>query len=156
MPHGILEWDLGLLQRAMHLTLDDVRTYFTDGRRVSFVLERRLMREVLGGKLAVSEGDDHDLVDDQGRKWEVRSVSARGIYFCPSYMVGSGRHFECEGFLRKLSMIHGYVVSDITQFPRVPYWLVEAEVVRKWWESGTLGPSTKIPRQRALDLLQNL
>jgi hypothetical protein len=31
----------------------------------------------------------------------------------------------CDGFLRKLDMIHGYVVSDITQFPKVPYWLVE-------------------------------
>ena len=156
MPHGTLEWDLGLLQRAMHLTVDDVRTYFTDGRRVSFVLERRLRREVLGGTLAVSEGDDHDLVDHQGRKWEVRSVSARGIYFCASYMVGSGRTFECEGFLRKLSMIHGYVVCDITEFPRVPYWLVEAKAVRKWWQSGKLRPSTRISRRRALDLLQNL
>jgi hypothetical protein len=117
MPHGILEWDLDQLQHAMHLNVDDVRAYFTDGRRVSFMLERRLMREVLGGRLATSEGDDHDLVDAQDRKWEVRSVSGGGIYFCPSYMVGSGRRFGCEGFLRKLGMIHGYVVSDITQFP---------------------------------------
>ena len=54
------------------------------------------MREVLGGKLAPSEGDDHDLIDTQGRKWEGRSVSGGGIYFCPSYMVGSGRRFDCD------------------------------------------------------------
>lgn len=100
MPHGFLEWDIDQLQRAMHLNVDDVRAYFTDGRRVSFMLERRIMREVLGGRLAASEGDDHDLVDAQGRKWEVRSVSGGGIYFCPSYMVGSGRRFQCDGFLR--------------------------------------------------------
>ena len=47
MPHGILEWDLDQLQHAMHLNVDDVRAYFTDGHRVSFMLERRLMREVL-------------------------------------------------------------------------------------------------------------
>src|SRR2546425_12480156 len=35
----------------MHLSADEVRAYFTDGRRVSFMLERRLMREVLGGNL---------------------------------------------------------------------------------------------------------
>jgi len=140
----------------MHLTVDDIRMYFTDGRRVSFVLERRLMREVLGGKLAVSEGDDHDLVDAKGRKWEVRSVSGSGIYFCPSYMVGSGRRFECDGFLQKLSMIHGYAISDITQFPRVPYWLVEAATVRRWWEMEKLGPATQISRKRALALLQSL
>jgi hypothetical protein len=117
------------------------------------MLERRLMREVLGGRLATSEGDDHDLVDAQDRKWEVRSVSGGGIYFCPSYMVGSGRRFECEGFLRKLGMIHGYVVSDITQFPKVPYWLVEAALVRQWWDKGKLASATKIPRSRALELL---
>ncbi len=107
MPHGILEWDLDSLQHAMHLNVDDVRAYFTDGRRVSFMLERRLMREVLGGRFSASEGDDHDLVDAQGKKWEVRSVSGGGIYFCPSYMVGSGRRFECDGFLRKLGIFTG-------------------------------------------------
>ena len=156
MPHGILEWDLDQLQHAMHLNVHDVRAYFTDGRRVSFMLERRLMREVLGGRLAVSEGDDHDLVDAQGKKWEVRSVSGGGIYFCPSYMVGSGRRFVCDGFLRKLGMIHGYVVSDITQFPKVPYWLVEAALVREWWDNGKLASTTKIPRWRALELLQTV
>jgi hypothetical protein len=156
MPHGTLEWDLALLQGAMHLSADEVRAYFTDGRRVSFILERRLMREVLGGKLAASEGDDHDLVDATGRKWEFRSISSGGIYFCPSYMVGSGRRFECDGFLRKLEMIHGYVVSDITLFPKIPYWFVEAALVRRWWDSGSIGSATKIARWRALELLQTV
>ena len=156
MAHGILEWDLDLLRNAMHLSVNDIRTYFTDGRRVSFILERRLTREVLGGELAASEGDDHDVVDAAGRKWEVRSVSAGGIYFCPSYMVGSGRRFDCDGFLRKLGMIHGYVVSDITEFPRVPYWKVEAGLVRRWWDAGMLGTTTKIPRARAIQLLRTL
>ena len=83
-------------------------------------------------------------------------MSAGGIYFCPSYMVGSGRRFECEGFLRKLGQIHGYVISDITQFPRIPYWLVEASVVRQWWDGGRLLTATKIPRARALDLLRTV
>ncbi|MGB7791651.1 MAG: hypothetical protein WBL39_10590 [Terrimicrobiaceae bacterium] len=56
MPHGILEWDIDQLQHAMHLNVDDIRAYFTDGRRISFMLERRLMREVLGGRLAISAG----------------------------------------------------------------------------------------------------
>ena len=83
MPHGYLEWNLEELRAAMHLNAEDVLAYFTDGRRVSFMLERRIMREVLGGRLAASEGDDHDLVDSQGRKWEVRSVSARRNLLLP-------------------------------------------------------------------------
>ena len=156
MPHGVIEWDTELLQRALHLGPADIQAYFTDGRRVSFILERRLMREVLGGRLASSEGDDYDVIDRDDRKWEVRSVSAGGIYFCPSYMVGSGRKFDCQGFLRKLDAIHGFAISDITRFPSVPYWLVKATVVREWWDSGRLGAASKIPRHRALELLQTL
>lgn len=150
---GLLEWNLVELQNALKISEDDVRAYFTDGRRVSFILERRLAREVLNGTLAPSEGAGFDLLDWQGRKWEVRSVSKGGIYFCPSYMVGSGRRFERGGFLNKLGEIHGYVVSDITKFPRVPYWLIEGSRVREWYEAGRLGPSTQISRERALDLL---
>lgn len=156
MPDGYLEWNLDELQRAMHLSAHDVVAYFTDGRRVSFMLERRLTREVLGGNLATSEGDDHDLVDSQGRRWEVRSVSAGGIYFCPSYMVGSGRRFDCNGFFAKLCAFHGYVVSDITRFPRIPYWFVDAKTVRQWWNDGQLRTTTKIPRARAIQLLESL
>jgi hypothetical protein len=80
---GVLEWDLAALQSSLHLSEAEVCAYFTDGRRVSFILERRLMREVLGGCLAVSEGDGYDVLDRDGKKWEVRSISKGGIYFVP-------------------------------------------------------------------------
>lgn len=51
------------------------------------------------------------------KKWEVRSISRNGIYFCPSYMVGSGRKFNEAGFLVKIAEISGYIVSDIERFP---------------------------------------
>lgn len=75
MPHGYLEWNLEELRAAMHLNAEDVLAYFTDGRRVSFMLERRIMREVLGGRLAASEGDDHassTLKDEGGGPISVR------------------------------------------------------------------------------------
>ena len=153
---GVLEWDLAALERALRLNKDDVRLYFTDGRRVSFLLERRIAREVLHGRLAPSEGAGFDVIDSAGRKWEVRSISKGGIYFCPSYMVGSGRHFEERGFLSKLDEVRGYVVSDIESFPRVPYWLVDGRIVRVWWNRGLLGTTTKINRATALDLLREL
>jgi hypothetical protein len=152
----LLEWDLDALERALRLSRDDVRLYFTDGRRVSFLLERRIAREVLHGRLAPSEGAGFDVIDSAGRKWEVRSISKGGIYFCPSYMVGSGRHFDQHGFLSKLNEVQGYVVSDIESFPRVPYWLVDSRIVRGWWNRGLLGTTTKITRETALDLLSGL
>jgi hypothetical protein len=104
----ILEWDVDQLASAMHLTKEEVLTYFRDGRRISFILERRIRDAYPDWLLAPSEGSGFDLIDNSGMKWEARSVSS-GIYFCPSYMVGSGRRFEEGSFLAKLDAIAGYV-----------------------------------------------
>lgn len=138
----VFEWDLETLAEAMHLTQDEVLLYFQDGRRISFMLERRI-RDQLGWQLAPSEGSGYDLIDNEGKKWEVRSVSGN-IYFCPSYMVGSRRTFEEQGFFQKLDAIAGYVCSDIKKFPRVPVWIIPVEVIRQLYSEGRLGKSTLI------------
>ena len=109
---GTLEWDEQEIASALMISTEDVRAYFTDGRRVSFLLERRISKEIIRGTLAPSEGAGYDLLDSQGGKWEVRSISKGGIYFCPSYMVGSGRSFEVDGFLKKLQEVKGYIVTE--------------------------------------------
>lgn len=138
----VFEWDLGELASAMHLEKDEVLAYFQDGRRISFMLERRI-RDELSWRLAPSEGSGFDLIDNDGKNWEVRSVS-KGIYFCPSYMVGSGRAFEEVGFLAKLDAIAGYVCSDIKKFPKVPVWIIPVEVIRNLYTNGKLGSSSSI------------
>ena len=151
---GTLTWDARAIAQALKISESEVREYFTDGRRVSFILERRLAREVMQGRLAPSEGAGYDLIDAQGRKWEVRSITRGGIYFCPSYMVGSGRRFNEPGFLDKLAEVHGYIVSDVEAFPDIPFWLIEREQVLAWWQEGKLGSATKVSRIRALRLLE--
>lgn len=155
-PDGTLHWNLDEIAHALRITREDVRLYFTDGRRVSFVLERRLTREVLHGTLAPSEGAGYDLLDCAGGKWEVRSITKGGIYFCPSYMVGSGRSFDEPGFLAKMQDIKGYIVSDVESFPDVPFWIVPVKVVRAWWQNNKLGSGTKISREKALKLISEL
>lgn len=153
---GCFAWDIKCIAAALAISSDDVRAYFTDGRRVSFLLERRVAYEVLDGSLAPSEGAGYDVLDAQGRKWEVRSISKGGIYFCPSYMVGSGRSFDEPGFIKKLDEIEGYVVSDIELFPSIPFWVIHGDVVRNWWLEGKLGKTTKVSRTKALSLLGSL
>jgi hypothetical protein len=104
---GVLKWNIGEIARALRISEGDVKEYFTDGRRVSFLLERRICVEIMHGKLAPTEGAGFDLIDSHGGKWEPRSISKGGVYFCPSYMVGSGRHFEEAGFLHKLEETKG-------------------------------------------------
>lgn len=153
---GMLEWDIAEIASALKISIDDVEEYFTDGRRISFILERRLSKEIFGGKIAESEGANFDLVDDKGRKWEVRSVSRKGTYFCPSYMVGSGRSFNEEGFISKLDAIEGYILCDIESFPKVSFFVIPSLIVRKWWIDKELGTSTKVSRKKVLNLIQNI
>jgi hypothetical protein len=105
---GSLSWDLAEVAKALKISPEAVREYFTDGRRVSFILERRIAKEVLSATLAKSEGAGYDLVDSSGAKWEVRSISDGGVHFYPSYMVGSQRSFDEPGFLAKPKEIKDY------------------------------------------------
>ena len=154
MREGFLKWNVSEISKALKISENDVRNYFTDGRKVSFLLERRIAYEFLNGTLAPSEGAGYDVIDPQGGKWEVRSISKGGIYFCPSYMVGSGRSFHVEGFLQKLSEIEGYIISDITHFPNIPFWEISKDTVQEWWEKRLLGNNTKITREKALRLIK--
>ena len=153
---GNLIWDIQDIAKALKISVNEVREYFTDGRRVSFLIERRIAHEVLKGTVSKSEGAGYDVVAPDGGKWEVRSISKDGIYFCPSYMVGSGRKFEEPGFLNKCSEIEGYIVADIEPFPNVPFWIISTDQVLKWWKAGMLGTTTKISRQKALQLVSIL
>ena len=40
----------------MKINEQDVKIYFTDGRKASFIIERRLAYEIVYGKLAPNEG----------------------------------------------------------------------------------------------------
>jgi hypothetical protein len=154
-PTRRLLWNIEELACALKVDVKSVREYFTDGRRVAFLIERRIAQEE-GFTLAPSEGASFDLIDGQGGKWEVRNITRGGIYFCPSYMVGSGRSFDRSGFLRKLASINGYIVSDIESFPDVPYWILQKRTVEECWQSSRLGTCTKITRESALELVRIL
>jgi hypothetical protein len=145
-------WDLDELAAALKIGKGDVTLYFRDGRRISFILERRFRDAHQGWRLAASEGAGYDLVDDTGQCWEVRSVS-KNIYFCPSYMVGSGRRFEERGFFQKLDSIGGYLCSDITLFPDVPVFVVPSPLIRQLYDAGRLGAGTSISRERFYTLI---
>ncbi len=155
-PNGNLIWDIQDIAKALKISPTEVREYFTDGRRVSFLIERRIAHEVLKGSVAKSEGAGFDVIAPNGGKWEVRSISRDGIYFCPSYMVGSGRSFDEAGFHSKLQEIKGYIVADIESFPNIPFWIIPSEQVLTWWKGQELGTTTKISRKKALLLIGNL
>ena len=154
-PSGWLNFNLTAIAQSLHISEQDTRKYFTDGRRVSFLIERRAVESMPGSRLAPSEGSGFDLIDASGGYWEVRSLTKGGIYFCPSYMVGSGRSFNESGFLDKLDDVKGYFVTDITCFPAMPYWIIPYQLVQEWWFSGQLGRTSRINRSAFLNLIRD-
>jgi hypothetical protein len=141
-----MEWDEKELAKAFKVTTDDIREYLTDGRRVSFIIERRLKWENPGWTLAPSEGAGYDLRDPQGGLWEVRSITRQGVYFNPSNQVGSGRKFAEEGFRAKLASLKGFILSDIVEFPRVEIIQLPIDYVLRWHANRELGKTAKISR----------
>jgi len=148
-----IEFDCDQLASAFGVAPDDVYEFMTDGRRASFIIERRLKWAHEGWQLAPTEGSGYDLRAPDGGLWEVRSVTRGGVYFNPSAQVGSGRRFEEAGFLAKCGQIAGYILSDITKFPKVPVFVVPVENVMRWYETGMLGSSAKVSRARFYDRL---
>ena len=152
-----INWDKKLISKAFKITKKDVHEYFTDGRRVSFLIERRLKWDHPGWELAKSEGAGYDLKDPNKDLWEVRSITRSGVYFTPSNQVGSGRKFNENDFNKKLLNIKGFILTDIEQFPRMEVFVVSVENVIRWYSNGLLGKNAKISRKKFLNQLsQNI
>lgn len=148
-----MQWDAEELAGAFRVTVDDIKEYLTDGRRASFIIERRLKWDHPGWTLAPSEGAGYDLRDPDGGLWEVRSITRGGVYFNPSAQVGSGRKFEELGFQTKLKAIKGFILSDIVGFPMVDIFVVPVDYVLRWHAQRMLGTNAKVSRDTFLKVL---
>ena len=141
-----IQFDAAKLAEAFGVTIADIHEYLTDGRRASFIIERRLKWANPGWELAPSEGAGYDLKAPDGGLWEVRSITGGGVYFNPSAQVGSGRRFEEAGFLTKLDGVEGFILSDITLFPTVQVFKVPVDYVKRWYKQGELQANAKVSR----------
>lgn len=148
-----ITFDCQQLAQAFGVVDADVHEFMTDGRRASFIIERRLKWAHPGWELAPSEGAGYDLRAPDGGLWEVRSITRGGVYFNPSAQVGSGRTFHEGGFLAKCEQIAGYVLSDITEFPTVPVFVVPVANVTRWYSNKKLGTTAKVSKAKFYDEL---
>lgn len=149
-PDGVMQWDPALMAQALHLR--GVDSWFRDGRHSSALLESRLTA-VQPFAHARSSNAAYDLLDPTGGQWEVRAITAKGVHFKPSSMLGKGREFNILDWLAKLKAIRGFVLTDIEAFPDVPYWMIPTHVVESWWGAGKLGKGLHASRKRALELI---
>lgn len=146
-----IKFDCASLANAFAVEEDDIYEFMTDGRRASFIIERRLKWAHPGWELAPSEGAGYDLLSPDKEKWEVRSITRGGVYFNPSNQVGKGRVFEEKGFLEKLDDVRGFILSDITKFPDIPVYVIPVENIIRWYKGGQLGVNAKVSRRKFVE-----
>lgn len=151
----ILKWNIAELSTAMKIAEDDVISYFTDGRRVSFLLERHLSK-LYEGALAKSERDSYDFEDIFGGKWEVRSITKSGTFFSPSIDVGGKREFNEENLLNKIKNLAGYILCDVTQFPEVKIYEIPSNTVIKWFKNRDIGKNASPALKKIQRLIAEL
>lgn len=65
---GRLVWNNEGLASALKISPEDVGEYYTDGRCISIIRERRIAVELVKGKLAKSEGAAYDPMNPEGWK----------------------------------------------------------------------------------------
>lgn len=153
-PIHRLVWCPRKIAEALNIPDRDVREYMTDGRCVSFLVARRLARELPGWHRAQSRSERYDLTDPEGGLWEVRSVTrGSGVSFTPSIQVGGHREFEEEGFVEKVKGLTGYIVTDIERFPSMEVYKIPSDNVIRWWQANKLGKNSMVSRKRFLEIL---
>ena len=152
-PEFHLDWDTTKLARSMHIEPIEAIVHFSDGRNISNLLELGV-KNLLGGELAPSKHDVYDVMDPEGRKWEVRSMTrASGLSFRPSNQTGGSRVFNEELFLAKLHMIDGFIICDLAQFPHVDIYRISCAEVLAWYRAGKLRQGAERNYDAALALV---
>ena len=142
------------LSRVLKISTPAIRRYFSDGRKIFSIIEETLAKDLKG--IVAPIGTSNYDITANNNKYEVRSITKSGVYFCPSNMVGSGRKFDEGGFLNKLDCIDYYILTDITKFPKVPYYIVPCGIVNKWWKHKELNSNTKVCYNKCKKLLKSI
>ena len=146
---GFLTWDLDKLADALQIEVEEAKKYFRDGRKLSYLAEMVLAKE-LGMDKAETEAKPYDLIDpNTNEKWEVRCMN-RTISFAPSNMTGANRGFNIEGFIDKLGICQGYIICDIVNFPIVPYYIIESNTVESWFYNERMSRTALLTRKNFL------
>tara|TARA_Y100000593_G_scaffold93149_1_gene186999 strand:+ start:110 stop:568 length:459 start_codon:yes stop_codon:yes gene_type:complete len=101
------------------LSKEQVIDIFTDGRHCSPFLERQLAAW-FEGLTHITGNKPYDLIDEQGRKYDAKNFTKKGLKFMPSGQIGTGRKYDYDKCRKKIEENKmTYIACDITEFPKV-------------------------------------
>lgn len=104
----------------------ELYTLFQDGRFVSPLLESWIthifpLTRVLGNQ-------DHDHIDTQGKKYDMKNFTKYGMKFMPSNQLGSGRNFDACIAKKKADHLI-YICCDVISFPTIKIRFVKGKTL---------------------------
>ena len=142
-PTKMLIWDIEEVAAALRIDVQSVRKYFTDGRRVAFLIERRialllawLTVEAPTGKLGTSRAAAFIFVPVTWSDLAGRSI--------PRVSCASSWELQA-GWCQTLSPFRWCHVA-----------MLKLVTVETWWQAGRFRSTTKISRETMLELVQSL
>jgi len=92
---------------------------FRDGRITGLLAEYFIESEFDNMNRVRNANSYLDLIDDKGKKFEVKCFTTRGVSFLPSNQKGQGRKFNAEDYLARLQNVDYFIVVNISQLPKV-------------------------------------
>jgi hypothetical protein len=113
----VYEFDLAGKVKFGDLPTELIHEMFKDGRVASKFMEHHLPIWFPELEFVDAKGYDHVRTTD-GRRFDLKSFTKGGTTYAPSVMVGAGREID-EQKLHAHAETIDYVLSDITEFPRV-------------------------------------
>ena len=134
----VYEFDLGGTISFGDLQEEDINELCKDGRFVSHLLERQLVKWFPELKhIKGCKNHDHVLRKD-GRLFDAKNFTpSGGCRFAPSSMYGVGRKFDEKIFLEKTKDM-SYIICDIVEFPRVRVIVKHGAELAKEYPKGTI------------------
>lgn len=154
-----ITFDLKKTATGLGLTYDECIQYFLDGRRISFILEKRISN-LAGYKKAPSESSPFDVIDSVGKKAEVRCLTTK-IMFRPSDQIGMGRKFCEEAFYSdKISQVDYFIICDVNEADLrkgiVRTFSIDSSVVWCLYKSGKFGKNAEKSRKTFIKLMTEM
>lgn len=127
-PHKWYEEDLVIAFGA--LDAPAISVALRDGRPASYLAHEHLLARFTNLRRAPERTMlGQGVIDDEGRIFQVRTITSRGMCLLPSKNLGVGREYSPEDYREALQRIFGFILIDVTAMPHIRYGTVDKSII---------------------------
>lgn len=124
---------------------------FKDGRVTGLMIEHWFDHHFRNITRSGDEATPFDLYLRHNKKtlhYQSKVTNGKPFDLAPSYMKGKGRKYDELGMREAMASIDGYVLTDLSDFPRLTIWTIPTWALRQQ----ITAKSCKVKLQQAADL----